>query len=161
MKKIILFAVLVLYFLNLIPAMTITIGIPDKYQEVSAGETIYFQTEVKWPENDMRKDLRIEYFIKDKDGGEVAYLKVLKAIETQATFMDSITIPESTPSGLYKIYAEIGDYTQMSEEVAASFKVTGKKEDTFMIYLYIILAVVILIAILIAIQFFIIVKKNK
>jgi len=161
MKKIILFGMLLLCLISSVSAMTITVNIPEKYEEVSAGESVYFQTEVKWPENTIRKDLRIEYSIKDESGTEVAYLKVLKAIETQATFMDSITIPESTPSGLYKIYVLVGDYQNLSEEVAASFKVVGKKEDTFMIYLYIILSVVLLIAILVVIQFISMVRKRN
>ncbi|MCX6795879.1 MAG: hypothetical protein NTW06_00045, partial [Candidatus Falkowbacteria bacterium] len=85
-----LLTVCVLFFLAMailpgsVSAMSISVGIPEKYSEIRAGEKVYFETEVKWPENVGRKDLRIEYSVKDKNGQDVAYLKVLKAIETQA-----------------------------------------------------------------------------
>ncbi len=110
-----------------VSAISITLNIPEKYSEVNAGERVYVETQVTYPENTQRKDLRIEYFVKDSSGKEVAYLKVLKAVETQASFMDSISIPESTPSGTYKIYGVILDYSVLNEEVAASFKITGKR----------------------------------
>ena len=120
------FAILILVAAALpipVSAMSITVGIPGKYAEVKAGESVYFETEVKWPENTSRKDLQIAYSVKDKDGKEVAYMKVLKAIETQASFMDSITIPESTVPGLYKITATITDYKDLNQDVMASFNV--------------------------------------
>jgi len=155
---IILFALML--FVNLLSAMTVTINIPEKYSEVQAGEKVYFETEVKWPENDIRKDLRIEYSIKDKNGQEIAYLKVLKAIETQASFMDSISIPESTEAGIYKIYLNLSDYNELNQEVAASFKIASKG-NLFNTYLPLILGIVGLIAILVLIELFILIKKKS
>jgi len=147
-------------FANLASAMSATINIPEKYSQVQAGGMVYFETEVKWPENDGRKDLRIEYSIKDKDGQEVAYLKVLKAIETQASFMDSISIPESTKAGMYKVYLTIADYKDLNQEVVASFKITGNR-NSFNTYLMIILGIVGLIAIVVLIELFILIKKKR
>ena len=136
-------------------AMNITIGIPAKYSEINAGEAVYFETVVKWPENSDRKDLRIEYSVKNKDGVEVAYTKVLKAIETQASFIDSISIPESLEPGMYVISANINDYGNLNEEVKASFYV-AKHNDMVLNLLFIILGALGLIALLIFIEFFII-----
>lgn len=143
-----------------VSAMTITIGIPAKYSEVKAGEDVYFETEVKWPENIGRKDLRIEYLVENKDGNEVAYLKVLKAIETQASFMDSISIPESTAPGMYKIIVKIGDYQDLAEEVAASFKVAkgGNNTET---YLFIIIGLLSVISIIITVEMFFLIKRKN
>lgn len=151
---------ILILFVNLSSAMTATINIPEKYSEVVAGEKIYFETEVKWPENTERKDLRIEYSIKNNNDEEIAYLKVLKAIETQASFMDSISIPESTETGIYKIYLRITDYNELNQEVVASFKVINKK-NTLNIYLPIILGFIGLIAILIAIELFVLIQRKK
>ena len=148
-------------FVNLSSAMTATINIPEKYSQVSAGERIYFETEVKWPENTERKDLRIEYSIKDNSAQEIAYLKVLKAIETQALFMDSISIPESTKVGTYKIFLTISDYKELNQEIAVSFKIVKKPGDLFNFYLPIILGVVGLIAIVVVIELFILINKKK
>ncbi|MEI6058366.1 MAG: hypothetical protein WCP89_01205 [archaeon] len=145
---------------SLASAMTATINIPEKYSQVSAGEKVYFETEVKWPENTGRKDLRIEYSIKDGSGQEIAYLKVLKAIETQASFMDSISIPESINGGTYKIFLTISDYNVLNQEVAASFKIVGKSGDLFNFYQPIILGIVGLIAIVVVIELFILIRKK-
>jgi len=159
---IILFGMLfaLILFANLASAMTFTINIPEKYSEVHAGEKVYFETEVKWPENTERKDLRLEYTIKDKDNQLTAYLKVLKAIETQASFMDSISIPESTKGGIYTIFLSATDYQELNQEVAVSFSVVEKSEDRFNTYLLIILGIVGLIAVVVVIELFILIRKK-
>jgi hypothetical protein len=157
--NIIVFFLTLILFVNLCSAMSATINIPEKYSEVRAGEKVYLETEIKWPENDARKDLRIEYSIKDQNDQEIAYLKVLKAIETQASFMDSISIPESTKGGTYKIFLHIKDYKEFSEEVAASFKVRGKTSDSF--YLLLILGFVAFIAVAILVELFILIRKKN
>jgi len=141
-------------------AMTMTISIPAQYSEVKAGGTVYFETDVKWPENDTRKDLRIEYSVKNADGKEVAYLKVLKAIETQASFMDPIPISESTKPGLYKIYATISDYEDLDQEVAVSFNVT-KSGSNIQTYLIIIAGALGAAILFVVIEIFVLIKKKK
>lgn len=141
-------------------AMSITIGIPAKYSEVKAGEDVYFETEVKWPENTGRKDLRIEYSVKDKEGNEVAYLKVLKAIETQASFMDSISIPESIAPGMYKIIADFNDYKDLNQEVAASFNV-AKSGNNVLNFLFVILGALGVIVLLMIVELFVLMKKKN
>ena len=143
-----------------VSAMTVTVSIPKKYAEVKAGEEVYFETEIKYPENNTRKDLRIEYSVKDKDGNEVAYLKVLKAIETQASFVDSIPIPESTTPGMYKIEMKISDYKDLDQEVAASFNVT-KAGNNIQTYLFIIIGLLGVIAIFVIVEIFFLAKRNN
>ena len=142
-------------------AMTVAVSIPEKYAEIQAGEQVYFETEVKWPENDGRKDLRLEYVIRSQDGEDIAYLKVLKAIETQASFMDSMSVAESTKPGVYNIYLELKDYGNLSQEVAASFRVAKKKSDMFNTYLLIALGFIGVVALLIVTELFILIKKKK
>jgi hypothetical protein len=90
----------------------------------------------------------------------VAYLKVLKAIETQASFMDSISIPESIKAGTYKIFLIISDYKELNQEIAVSFKIVEKSGDLFNFYLPIILGIVGLIAIVVVIELFILIRKK-
>jgi len=140
--------------------MTINVNIPEKYSEITAGEKVYFETEVKWPENTERKDLRLEYSITNSKDEEVAYLKVLKAIETQASFMDSISIPEGTLSGLHKIHLKITDYAGLEQEVAASFQIT-KESNGILNYLMIIVGLLILVVIIVTIEMFYLLHKQK
>ncbi|MDD4382959.1 MAG: hypothetical protein PHD49_02360 [Candidatus Shapirobacteria bacterium] len=130
----------ILMFLVVFPksvmAMNITIGVSDKYSEVNAGEKIYFETEIKWPENVDRKDLKMEYFITDNNGKEIAYLKVLKAVTTQAIFSDSILIPEGTPKGMYKISLKINDYKELNQDAVVSFNVIKTvNKNTLILYI--------------------------
>lgn len=156
------FKILIIFVVVMLPnfasAMSITIGIPEKYSEVKAGEKVYFETEVKWPENDNRKDLRIEYYIYDKSGNEVAYLKVLKAIETQASFMDSISIPESIAPGMYKISANFNDYKNLNQEVAVSFNVA--KSGGIPTYVFIVFGLLGAILIFVIFEMFFLMKRT-
>ena len=90
---------------NIVSAMTVSVGIPDAFSQVQAGNKIYFETEIKWPENTGRKDLRIDYSILDKNKTEIAQLKVLRAIETQVSFMDGIAVPADALCPVLEIFA--------------------------------------------------------
>ena len=146
-KKIYVLAfVLAICFLDIAPvfALSIMVHVPEKYTDVEAGERFYFELEIKYPENPRRKDLRLNYEIK-KDDEIIAQAKHLKAIETQASFMDYIVIPENTESGLYIINIVINDYEDLKEEVSASFYVVGEKGAQLKLYFFILLGVVILV----------------
>ena len=108
----------------------------------AGGADVYFETEVKWPENVGRKDLQVEYSVKDKDGNEVAYLKVLKAIETQASFMDFIVIPESAKTGKYSVGVVVSDYGSLREEASTDFRVIPNQSRRLIIYFSILLGAI-------------------
>lgn len=122
-------------------ALGIIVHVPEKYTDVVAGERFYFEIEVKYPENPYRKDLRITYEIK-KGNEIIAQSKVLKAVETQASFMDFIVIPESAKGGMHVINVKIADYEGLDEEVSASFQVVGGKSAEIKRYFLIILGAV-------------------
>ena len=154
MRKLIpiLFILSFFYFISLtsVSALSIVVHVPEKYTDVRAGERFYFEIEIKYPENPSRKDLRLNYNIL-KDGEVIAQSKVLKAIETQASFIDFIVIPESADSGLHIIKVDVSDYEALSEEVSASFHVVsgGGKTKT---YFFILLGATILVGILVIIN---------
>ena len=161
MKKVnlifILFIVLSFTSMASVSALSIVVHVPEKYTDVIAGERFYFEIEVKYPENPSRKDLRLEYEILTQDGEVVAQSKVLKAIETQASFMDFIVIPESAGKGMHIIKIKITDYEGLSEEVEASFQIISAGSSQFRTYFFILLAVIIVVGILVVIS---IVKKR-
>lgn len=141
-----------------ISALSVVVHVPEKYTDVQAGERFYFEIEVKYPENPSRKDLRLSYEIVDQDNNLLAQSKVLKAVETQASFIDFIVIPESAEKGLHLIKIKISDYEDLSEEVSASFHVvsTGGK---IKIYFFILLGATIFVGILVVINIFL--KRRK
>ncbi len=156
--------VLILSFIlstSLVSAMSATVNIPEEFSEVNAGERVYFETEIKWPSNDRRQDLRIEYSIRGNDDEEIAYLQVLKAIETQASFMEFVNIPESTQEGVYRVYLTITDYEDMEKEIAASFNVRRSSNNKIYTYFLVILGVLALIAIIVSTELFVLIKKQE
>jgi len=155
MKKLLLILLGVLLF-NLVSvtpvsALSVAVHVPEKYTDVHAGERFYFEIEVKYPENPKRKDLRLGYEIK-KDDEIIAHSKVLKAIETQASFMDFIVIPESAKTGLHVINVKVADYDNLSEEVSASFQVVGANQDQLKMYFLILLSVISFVGVLVVIN---------
>ena len=148
MKKVILIILLILvlgsFSLASVSALSIVTHISEKYHEVAAGERFYFEIEVTYPENLQRKDLRLNYEILTQDGKIIAQSQVLKAIETQASFIDFIIIPESAKKGMHVIKIKISDYEGLSKEVETSFYVTPEKGEQIKIYFFILLGAIIL-----------------
>lgn len=151
MKKIILSILFILLSMQVASALSVSVHVPEKYNEVYAGERFYFEIEVKYPENPERKDLRLEYEVRDSKGELVAFSKVLKAIETQASFVDYIVIPEQTVPGLHLIEVKISDYEDLSESVSASFNVVTEGTDQIKMYFFIIMGVLGVVVILVII----------
>ena len=153
-KTCILFAcLLVLGFVGTtsVSALSIVVHVPEKYTEVSAGERFYFEIEVKYPENPERKDIRLSYEVLTTEGEIIAQSKVLKAIETQASFMDFIVMPESAKKGMHSIKVIVSDYEDLEEEVETSFYITAGTDEQIKFYFFLLLGVVILLAILVII----------
>ena len=139
-------AFLAINFASVTPAyaLSIAVHVPEKYTEVYAGERFYFEIEIRYPENPIRKDLRLKYEI-SKDDEVIAQLKLLKAIETQASFMDFIVIPESAEKGLHTIKVNISDDENLNEEVSASFHVINPGSEQIRVYFFLLLGAVILV----------------
>jgi hypothetical protein len=157
MKKCIFIILMMLEicFLSLtsLSALSVITHVPEKYTDVVAGERFYFEIEIKYPENPSRKDLKLNYEI-SKDGKIIAQSKVLKAIETQASFIDFIVIPNSAEKGMHIIKVKISDYNSLSEEVEASFHVISGSGEDIKIYIFILLGAVGLVGILVVINIF-------
>lgn len=135
----------------LVNALSMAVHVPEKYTDVVAGERFYFEIEVKYPENPSRKDLRLTYEIK-KDDEVIAESQVLKAVETQASFMDYIVIPESAKHGLHTINVVVSDYGNLKEEVSASFQVVGGRAAQLKNYFFILLGAVGFVGLLVTIN---------
>lgn len=131
-------------------ALTIAARVSDQSTEVIGGDRLYFEVEIKYPENPRRKDLRIEYQILENNK-LIASEKVLRAVETQASFLDYIVVPKSAKGGLHDLNVIITDYDGLHEEVSATFKVL-KGIDQVTTYFFIILGAILLVAILVVVQ---------
>lgn len=131
-------------------ALNIAARISDQSTEVSGGDRLYFEVEIKYPENPRRKDLRIEYQIIENNE-IVASEKVLRAVETQASFLDYIVVPKSAKGGIHDLNVIITDYENLHKEVSATFKVLKGKNQVGT-YFFILLGTILLVVILVAFQ---------
>lgn len=147
-KLIFLISILSFLIIN-VNALVLTVDIPEKYNQVSAGERFFFTLAVKYPENPTRIDLRLNYEIRNQAGELVAQTKVLKAVETQASFIDSIVIPENVEGGFHTIDVLVNDYGDINEKVGTSFQITSKAKDKTDTYLLIIAIAIVLLFILV------------
>lgn len=132
-------------------ALSLTVHVPEKYTNVSAGERFYFELDVKYPENPTRKDLRLTYQILE---GEtiISESKVLKAVEAQASFIDFIVIPDNAKSGIHTIKITVADYEKLSEEVTATFHVLEKPADQIKLYFLLLLGAIGIVGTLVVIN---------
>ncbi len=156
---VVIFSVTVFGVPSFAHALSIAVHVPEKYTDVKAGERFYFEVEIKYPENPKRKDLRFVYEIREGDK-IIAQAKFLKAIETQASFMDFIIIPETAKKGLHIINVKIQDYESFSEEVSTSFFVKSKW-DTIQLYFFVLLGIVLFMGILILDILLVLNRKKK
>lgn len=138
-------------------ALNIAARISDQSTEVVGGDRLYFEVEIKYPENPRRKDLRIEYQIIENDD-IIASEKVLRAVETQASWLDYIVVPQSTRRGVKELHVIIEDYESLHQEVSATFRVL-KGKNQVEAYFFILLGAILLVAILVAFQ--IVADKRK
>jgi len=163
MKK--LFFVFLIIFFSILSvtsvfAFSAGVVIPEKYADVVAGEHFYFEVDIKYPENPSREDLRFEYEILNQDDERIGSSKVLKAIETQISFIDSILIPESAKKGLHIINVIIRDYGSLEEGIQASFYVVVGDVVLTKVYFFIILGAILFVGVLVGINIFVTMRKK-
>lgn len=123
-----------------ISAFELSVTIPDKYQEIQAGETLQFQIAIKNIEKAGRHDIRLDYQLK-KGSIILNSRRELKAVETQASFLSSIKVPEETPSGIYTI----GVIVNEKEEVSTNFNVKSSEIAQIKIYIIILITAIVIV----------------
>jgi len=149
--------VLALFLFSMIPvsALSVTLNVPEKYQSVQPGDRLYFELAVKYPENPKRVDLRLNYEVLSFDGKSVAKSKALKAVETQASFIDFIILPEVVDFGLYSVEVKISDYDgEINQEVQSSFQIAKSEIAKMMTYIYLLAGGIVFLAMLVVMVLF-------
>ena len=133
MKKIaIVLAAILMLSLPSALAISITMHIPEEYNNIQPGERLYYEVEVKYPENPAGNRKDVTFSIKVIANEEViAESKLLKAIETQISFTDYILIPENAPTGQTTINVQVEDFDTLSEDVQTTFYITNNSENEF------------------------------
>jgi len=118
----------------------LSVVVPEKYQRVQAGEMLKFEVELKSIQIAGRQDIQLDYYIK-KNEIIVTHRRELKAVETQASFLSSIKVPEETLSGVYNIEVKINE----EKNSIATFYVTSSDIGQIKIYLLILITTIFVI----------------
>ncbi len=132
MKEIIVFLFVVL-LANMVFAQdsfNLEVEIPETYEEVLTGENIWFTTKLLNLANTKRIDVTLMYQILNAKGEIIASKSETVAVETQASFVGTLKVPESSEKGLYflKVILVTVDSKQDVSEAETSFNVI--KEET-------------------------------
>jgi len=138
---------------QMVSALEVSLSIPDKYQKVQAGERLFFEIQLENIESAGRHDISLDYIIKKNDV-VITSRRELKAVETQASFLASIKVPEETISGIYDIEVKINDKSVSQ----SSFFVKSSELAQVKIYLLLLTIAVIIIGMLIFWELY---KLNK
>lgn len=151
--KIIFFSVFLVLFITFemlfAKSLDISVSIPEKYQEIIAGDTLNFQIQLENPLQAGREDIILEYSIKKNDI-LVNYKKELKAIETQASFLSTIQVPEETLPGIYDLVVEVNS----NNSATSLFHVKSSEIGQIKTYLIILISAIIVIGVLISFELY-------
>ena len=146
-KVLFLVFIAILLTSQFVSAFELSITIPDKYQEVQAGETLQFQVVVKNIEKAGRHDIRLDYQLK-KGNIILNSRRELKAVETQASFLSSIKVPKETPAGIYTVEVVVND----KEEASTNFDVKSSEITQIKIYLIVLIVAIVIMGGLISLE---------
>jgi len=120
--------------------LEVAVFVPEKYQRVQAGEMLQFQTSLKNIGVAGRHDIQLDYYIK-KNEIVITHSRELKAVETQASFLASIKVPEETLPGIYEIEVQINE----EESAIATFYVTSSEVGQIRTYLIILIFAILIV----------------
>ncbi len=133
MRKILLYFIVFSFLLYIVFAQdsfNLEVEIPETYEEVLAGENIWFTTKLLNLGNKDRMDVTLKYEILDINKQLKSSKSETVAVETQASFVGSLKVPESLEKGLYflRVILVTVDSEQDVSEAETSFNVI--KEET-------------------------------
>lgn len=122
--------------------LSVEVDLPDSYKSVSPGEEIWFTVKAANPRSMDDIDITLNYQILNSNDVVISSKSQTLAIGTQASFVESISVPENVPLGsytlkviLFPIGSEAEHYSQIKFRVVA--KAIG--EETFLnIYFFLV-----------------------
>lgn len=151
MNRIFLFLMLVFFSLKLVMPLDVIASFPSE-AEVKAGEKIYFEVDVRYPENFERKDLYIVHSVKDMSGKEVLNFQSLRAIQNRISFVDSVFIPSNFETGNYVFEIDVMEGEKKLGEAGLTFFVLNEEEISFKQAFYILFSSMVFITFLVVLD---------
>jgi len=129
-------------------ASNLEANIHDNYKEVLAGKDIWFTIKIANLEDTGKVDISLNYWISDDKNSIIAENKETMAVQTQASFVRTFSIPKDAQPGKYNLNVKMdyGDNKEITAET--SFNVVEKQADNTMYYLAAVLGAFILVLII-------------
>ncbi len=126
--------------------LDVNVEIPNKYKRIMPGKEILSEIKIYNMGETGRVDIEIEYIIKDENNNILIKESETIAVETQASFMQKITIPENTKYGKYFFYVK-AIYNSKIASSSTSFEVVKEEiSQKEKIYIGVILVLIIVIS---------------
>ena len=138
--------------------LDVSAEINKNYKEILPGENILAQIKLFNLGGEGRKDINMEYIIRDYDNNTILTITESLAIETQITFMKEIMIPNNAKIGNYVLYVK-AIYEGKIASSSDNFKVVSSKvTEREKVY---ILTIIILFIILSFIIYYVMSRREK
>jgi len=127
-------AIISLILFNLASAQenpfNLEVHIADAHKGMQAGEDLLFTTKILNLAGQQRMDITLNYNILDSQKNTLTSKSETLAIETQASFVGNIKIPENTPEGDYELDVQLIVNNKEEAKGKDSFEIIKKESKT-------------------------------
>ena len=106
----------------------VEIELPDSYKNVNPGSDVWFTIKLLNLANTQRMDVTLNYDILNSDGKSVIHNSKTVALETQASFVADLKLPDNAPPGNYNINVVVSS-TLGESSAKTALKVSTSKND--------------------------------
>ena len=120
----------------------VEIDLPSSYQNVNPGTDVWFTIKLLNLDNLQRVDVTLNYDILDSNDDSIIHNSKTVAIETQASFVADLTVPENTLPGEYSLNVVVN--SSLGESLAKTSLTVSNPKTNLNIY-YIAAGIVVLI----------------
>jgi len=113
------------------PLFDIYLSLEDKYKKICSGSKIKANIKLENYAKVELLDAFMTYWVIDENNKLIAELKDTRAVEKETSFNIELKIPELTPQGTYRLYAQITYSGNKTAVTGESFEVLSKDECGF------------------------------
>ena len=139
--------------------LNVALKVPEKYAKVQQGQDLVVELGIMNLAAEKRVDVVVDYSIEDAGGKQILSEQETVAVETKASFVKTLRIPQDMKSGKYTVSADVNVInTQVKSSSQASFEVIDRPKDllslffsTLMDYAWAIAALLVLGVVLLAV----------
>ena len=128
----------------------VEVDLPSTYQVVHAGDDIWFTINLLNLANPERIDVTIDYAMLDASGRTLATRSKTVAVETQASFVADLKVPQDAAEGSYHIGVDVA--SSLGNSTASVAFAVQKQEDNTIYYVAAAIVALIIILIIVSIK---------